>query len=156
VGDGCDVFASALGPFNLDTVDAIVISEVGRALNDLLKRKADEFGWRYVSGIDLEFIGHDYCAEKSFFVSAEDSCVNQGDFMGMVHPNAEGHRAYSQAMARDLRAELGVSRWLEPVLATMMPAAETRPAQWLEPVLATTMTPTHTPWLEATLAVTMT
>ncbi len=89
--------------FNLDQSDAIDLENLGLKLNTKLSEKADEFGWVFVSGIAQACDGHGYCAKQSYFVSAEESCLNQGDFEGMLHPNSLGHAATRDAIAQALR-----------------------------------------------------
>ena len=89
---GSSILSPASGTgFDLDANDAADYGEIGRQLNAMIRRKANEFGWILVDGIESGFDGHGYCASRSFFVSAEQSCLNQGDFEGMLHPNRLGH-----------------------------------------------------------------
>lgn len=129
--DPCGVLASVvpnpatgtdLEGLNLDRSDASDFTEVGALLNAKIREKAHEFGWELVDGIERGFEGHGYCADKPFFVSAEESCLRQGDFEGMLHPNASG-----QAVARDnisavLRRQLVApsEQWLSSLLHVMM------------------------------------
>jgi lysophospholipase L1-like esterase len=107
--------------FNLDGPDARDMHAVGIRLNTMIQRKADEFGWIYVGGIAKACDGHGYCSRQPYFVSAEESCLNQGDFEGMIHPNALGHAATRDALAQALHDHLLTdSDWLEPVLAVLM------------------------------------
>jgi|GEM_PF-1831423 hypothetical protein len=107
---------------DVDKEDGRVLRQLGKELNQALRAKADEFGWIFVDGIDHGFDGHGYCAHHSYFVSAEESCLNQGDFEGMLHPNKRGHGVIRDCIARALRRELFVAHesWLEPVLNVMM------------------------------------
>jgi hypothetical protein len=105
---------------NLDQSDARDFGEVGVLLNEKIREKADEFGWVLIDGIERGFDGHGYCARKSFFVSAEESCLNQGDFEGMLHPDKSGHAVTRDCIAQALRRNLFAPEWLEPVLQVMM------------------------------------
>ena len=108
--------------FDLDREDARDMGVVGVALNRKLRAKAHDFGWVFVSGIERASDGHGYCSDRPYFVSAEESCRNQGDFEGMLHPNQRGHRAAGDCIARALRDKLIAPQrqWLEPVLHTVM------------------------------------
>lgn len=108
--------------FNLDQSDAQDLGEVGQELNNKIREKAQEFGWVLITGIAAGFKSHGYCARKTYFVSAEESCLNQGDFEGMLHPNARGHELTRDCIAEALRTELFTQKesWLEPVLHLMM------------------------------------
>ena len=110
------------GLLDLDTNDAKDLGRLGRQLNDMIRAKADEFGWVLIDGIERGFDGHGYCASRPYFVLAEESCLNQGDFEGMLHPNTLGHEVARDCIALALRRELPVSKqkWLEPVLNVMM------------------------------------
>jgi hypothetical protein len=110
----------ALRGLNLDQSDAIDYGQVGKLLNEKIREKADEFGWVLVDGIEKGFDGHGYCAKRSFFVSAQESCLNQGDFEGMLHPNKSGHAVTRDRIAQALREHLFAQEWLEPVLQVMM------------------------------------
>jgi len=108
--------------FNVDDSDAKDMGALGRLLNAQIRAKADEFGWVFIDGIEQGFDGHGYCANRSFFVSAEESCRNQGDFEGTLHPNKLGHEVTRDCIARALQKELLAPQqnWLEPVLNVMM------------------------------------
>lgn len=107
---------------NLDKSDAIGLGEVGQKLNEKIREKAREFGWHLIDGIENGFNGHGYCAGNSFFVSAEESCLNQGDFEGMLHPNQKGHELTRDHISEAIKNVLLTRRsgWLEPVLHMMM------------------------------------
>ena len=100
--------------------DVFDLEGLGRLLNAQIRDKASEFGWVFVSGIAQASDGHGYCADQPYFVSAEESCLNQGDFEGMLHPNSLGHHATRDAIAQALHENLLAPSWLEPVLNIMM------------------------------------
>ncbi len=111
------------GPdIDLSRADGRETKRLGKLLNDLNRKKANEFGWIFINGIESEFAGHGYCAPKSFWVVAEESCRNQGDFEGMMHPNAKGQDVFRRRIAQVLRRELinPPADWLEPVLSVLM------------------------------------
>lgn len=105
---------------DLDRADARDFGEVGRLLNAKISQKAGEFGWTVVDGIEGDFDGHGYCASESYFVSAEESCLNQGDFEGMLHPNAAGHRVTRDRITSALQDRLFAANWLESALHVLM------------------------------------
>jgi hypothetical protein len=107
---------------NLDESDAIDLEGLGVLLNAKLSEKARDFGWIFISGIAQGCDGHGYCAKQSYFVSAEESCLNQGDFEGMFHPNSFGHEVTRDAIAQALHENLLAPEpiWLEPVMNMMM------------------------------------
>ena len=122
---GSDVPNPATGlsqGFNLDMSDAIDLERLGVLLNAKLSEKARDFGWVFVSGIAQGCDGHGYCAKRPYFVSAEESCLNQGDFEGMLHPNSFGHAVARDAIAQALHKNLLAHEphWLEPVMKIMM------------------------------------
>ena len=129
--------------FDLDDSDAGGFGEVGQLLNESIRDKAREFGWILVDGIEDAFDRHGYCPNKgfhSYFVSAEESCLDQGDFEGMLHPNRRGHEVTRDCIARTLRPKLFSEpmKWLEPVLQLMMRPKKSPPF-WLEPILGMMM-----------------
>lgn len=110
--------------FDLDLTkeDGKTVRRVGEKLNQLIRSKADEYGWVYVSGIDQGFAGHGYSAQRPYIVGAEESCRTQKDFEGHMHPNKDGHNVYRDYIARALHKHIisPEAEWLEPVLFMMM------------------------------------
>lgn len=110
---------------DLDKTEAHELGVVGDELNAKIREKANEFGWIMIDGIKDGFEGHGYCSGNSFFVSAEESCRDQGDFDGMLHPNKKGHSITRDCIVKTLQQEL-ISKeekgdnWLEPILHIMM------------------------------------
>jgi hypothetical protein len=80
-----------------------MIDRLGKRLNKAVKNAAGREGWHLVDGIDEDFQGHGYCSGDSWFVFAEDSCLDQGDFEGMMHPNKHGTGVVATNIARELR-----------------------------------------------------
>jgi hypothetical protein len=84
----------------------------GSLLNALIKEKAEVRGsgdseppWHYID-VAADFDVHGYCASKedgTFFVGAEESCLRQGDFDGVAHPNHLGQTAYGFRIAEAIR-----------------------------------------------------
>jgi hypothetical protein len=105
---------------DLDGSDAIDLGNLGILLNAMLREKARSFGWAYVDGIEHAFDGHGYCSNRPYFVSAEESCLNQGDFEGMLHPNASGHKATGECIAQALLRGLVDRAWLGPAMHMTM------------------------------------
>lgn len=125
VGGGCGVFDPAFlndippaGEFaevlnkvipNISEADARAIKDLGRRLNRAVERAADRHGWTYVDGIVEGFEGHGYCRsdENRYFVTASESWDDQGDLMGMMHPNAKGHEVYRDRILDALERTVG-------------------------------------------------
>lgn len=105
---------------DLDRADARDYGELGHLLNLTIREQARRFGWTVVDGIADGFAGHGYCADDSYFVSAEQSCVGQRDFEGMLHPNHSGHAVVQDRIAAALFDRMFVGDWLEPVLHVAM------------------------------------
>jgi GDSL-like Lipase/Acylhydrolase family len=114
-GGGCEVFSSTLD-LDITIEDAREVHALGVELNQRIEQKAKQLDWEFVSGVDVGFAGRGYCADSSFFVSAEQSCLRQGDLEGTMHPNKDGHDVYAACIVRAIGHR---SQWLEPVLATM-------------------------------------
>lgn len=99
----CDIFSSAVD-LNIDINDAILIRDRGNLLNALIQRKANEFHWHYID-VAPSFEGRGYCdpSESALWVRAEQSCLQQGDFQGTMHPNYRGHKIYGFLLQREIR-----------------------------------------------------
>jgi len=117
----CGVLTSASG-LNLNFGEAGQLGELGIKMNGAISAAATELGWTKVGGIESGFRRHGYCAEDSFFVSAQESCLNQGDFEGMLHPNGKGNRVAADCIARELAEALREPEpsWLVEALHVMM------------------------------------
>lgn len=103
VNGNCGIFGTDFQVFNIDVQDALLIKRKARELNDCLRSVAKRFGWNFIEGIATGFDGHGYCSGQSFFVSAENSCIQQGDFDGVMHPNAAGRDVIATCIANTLR-----------------------------------------------------
>lgn len=121
-GEPCGVLGTDVGAFNLDHNEAKAMGALGRELNAQLKALTEDSGWIFVSGIEAGLRGHGYCADDCFFVSAEESCLNQEDFEGTLHPNKKGHAVARDCIAAALEEHLFHPReaWLEPMLHMML------------------------------------
>ena len=104
-GGGCGIFDSLI-ELDISAEDGRRIREAGRRLNEAIRAAADKHGWVFVDGIEAGFAGHGYCSDESFFVHAEDSCRQQGDFEGTMHPTAAGHAVYSRRLQAALARHL--------------------------------------------------
>ena len=115
--DSCGVFS---GPdIDITSADNDKIVYLGGLLNDLIRDMARTFGWHLVDvARDAGFEGHGYCADDTYFVGAAESCKKQGNFDGMMHPNAEGHAATAFLLANSLR-ELTLNK--RPITLTGLP-----------------------------------
>ena len=83
------------GPdMDVTNADYGLILEQGTALNQMIERKAGEFGWIYVEP-SPEFRGRGYASKASLWRGATSSCDTQGDFDGVMHPTAAGHGAWA-------------------------------------------------------------
>ena len=130
-GGGCGIFSGPDMGLSLD--DWRAIKKIGIELNELIREVAASNGWILIDGIAERFAGHGYCATAdprrpgggtnrrgSYFVSAEQSCRDQGDFEGTMHPNEYGHEVYAERIAAAVGADAGTrDRWLVPALHMM-------------------------------------
>ena len=133
---GCGVFSGLDVDLSLD--DWLAIKQVGLDLNALIHEVAADPAnrWILVDGIAEQFAGHGYCATAdprrpgpatnrrgSYFNSAEQSCRNQGDFEGTMHPNEHGHEVFAERIAAVVGADTRPrDRWLTAALQTMTSA----------------------------------
>ncbi|CAN5800299.1 hypothetical protein BH18ACT2_BH18ACT2_19920 [soil metagenome] len=130
-GGGCGIFS---GPdLDLSRDDWLEIKKLGTTLNQLIRDVAAANGWILIDGIEEAFAGHGYCATPdprrpggatdrrgSYFVSAEQSCRDQGDFEGTMHPNEHGHEMYAERIVAAVAANAGRrDRWLVPAMHAM-------------------------------------
>ncbi|MDQ1563629.1 MAG: hypothetical protein QOI14_580, partial [Actinomycetota bacterium] len=60
--------------------------------------------WHYVSGISDRFRGHGYCAKgrDTWVVKLTKSLFREHHYVGVLHPNEEGHRQIARVLAADL------------------------------------------------------
>jgi PKD repeat protein len=72
-------------------------------INDLAREAAEVHDWNFVGGINSRFVSHGFCAPQHWFVRPGESFAIQGDYMGTIHPNADGHMVYADR----IRASLG-------------------------------------------------
>jgi hypothetical protein len=133
---GCGVFSGL--DVDLSLADWLSIKQVGLDLNALIHEVAADpaNGWILVDGITEQFAGHGYCATAdparpgpatnrrgSYFNSAEQSCRNQGDFEGTMHPNDYGHEVFAERIAALIGTGAGPrDRWLTAALQVMASA----------------------------------
>jgi len=78
----------------LEWQDVAKIDMYAFKVGDCQRAAANRFGWTYLDGVVDSFLGHGYFEEytsDSWFVQAEESCIIQGDWSGMIHPNGRGH-----------------------------------------------------------------
>jgi hypothetical protein len=117
----CGVLGGKSG-LDLNSGEADELGTLGARLNVQLREIAAAQGWPLVTGIEAGFDKHGYCAKDPYYVSAQESCEHQGDFDGMLHPNAKGNAVTRDCIARALHTEMITPRtvWLEPVLHAMM------------------------------------
>ncbi|MEP7375896.1 MAG: hypothetical protein ABI675_21045 [Chitinophagaceae bacterium] len=125
---GCGVFdfdnSASIGPalsiLSIDAAEAKVIDTLVHKLNKVIANAASREGWHLIDGIDEEFVGHGYCSGQSWFVFAENSCLDQGDFDGTMHPNAVGTEHIAKVVASELRTVLP-----KPPTVSRQPAVKT-------------------------------
>lgn len=85
--EGCGVFKARGGAFlTISRGEAQNINDMGILLNAEVKLAASINGWRLVDEIAEKFESRGYCASSSLFVGAQESCDQQGDFDGTMHP----------------------------------------------------------------------
>ena len=101
-----DLFDSAAGCGSLELVtieEAQWLASHGRRLNEIIR---DSWG-PAVTEIAPAFAGHGYCATPTFYGHLSQSLDRQLDYLGVLHPNADGHRVYRDAILRALQAPGG-------------------------------------------------
>jgi hypothetical protein len=103
--EGCGLFEADL-PMGIGLKEAMLIEALGNGLNDVVEKAAIAHNWFFVDGISNQFKGHGYCTDDHWYVQAEESCLTQGDFEGVVHPNPKGTKVVAQALAKEIKAIL--------------------------------------------------
>lgn len=96
-----DMFDSAAGCGSLELVtveEAQWLASYGLRLNQVIR---DSWG-QAVTEIAPAFAGHGYCAVPTFYGHLGQSLNRQLDYLGVLHPNADGHRVYRDAILRTL------------------------------------------------------
>ena len=76
---------------------------VQQPLAAIQAKSARLLGWGYVDGVFEAFRTHGYPADDSFFNSAAESFLQQGDHQGTIHPNVEGQAVIGDLLLADLR-----------------------------------------------------
>ncbi len=59
--------------------------------------------WDVISEIASGFAGYGYCATPTYYGHLGRSITQQLDYLGLLHPNADGHRIYKDAILRRLQ-----------------------------------------------------
>jgi hypothetical protein len=105
--EGCGLFDNSVGEVEVGPAakitvdDATLIATNGTRLNGILAQKSAAFGWVYVDGIADAFATHGYCTgQETFYRGGADSCREQADFRGVLHPNGKGAQAIAAQIAR--------------------------------------------------------
>jgi lysophospholipase L1-like esterase len=77
-------------------------------LNKAGEDAAARLHWHYVRGISDRFKGHGYCARgrDAWVVKLTKSLFREHHFVGVLHPNEEGHRRIARVLAADLEQGL--------------------------------------------------
>jgi len=96
------LFDSGAGCGSLELVtaeEAQWLAGYGQRLNQVIR---DSWGAAVVD-IASAFAGHGYCGTPTFYGHLGQSLGRQLDYLGLLHPNAEGHRVYRDAILRRLQ-----------------------------------------------------
>ena len=97
-----DLFDSGAGCGSLELVtaeEAQWLAGYGQRLNQVIR---DSWGAAVVD-IASAFAGHGYCGTPTFYGHLGQSLGRQLDYLGLLHPNADGHRVYRDAILRKLQ-----------------------------------------------------
>jgi hypothetical protein len=101
---GCEIFHTAT--FGVEADEAQAFKAGAERLNAALREAAQSLGWVYVGGIAQAFERRGYCTppDDRYFRTAVESCQLQGDWDGIMHPNAAGTAAIARQIAAALIA----------------------------------------------------
>jgi hypothetical protein len=85
-----------------------------RPLNDEVEAAASRNGWEEIGGIAAAFERHGICARDSWVRGFGESLLSQGDWLGTLHPNEEGHQRIARRVAAGIAVPLGFEPPPEP------------------------------------------
>jgi len=85
-----------------------------RPLNDEIETAASPNGWQEIGGIAAAFERHGICARDHWVRGLGESLFSQGDWLGTLHPNEEGHRRIARRVAAEIAVPLGFAPPSEP------------------------------------------
>ena len=107
LGFSCDKSVIPNGGFGHDFLASITEEEwdlANRTFADPLlttqRNAARDNGWTFLAGAQNLFFGRGICNAQRLVNRPCDSVRNQGDFSGSYHPNADGHAAVADFVAR--------------------------------------------------------
>lgn len=75
-------------------------------LNEQIRLAANKHNWNYVGGVMEAFAHHGYCASPHWIVRNKESWDHQYNEDGTMHPNRDGHQAYSKIIQDRLKAQV--------------------------------------------------
>jgi len=86
-----------------------------RPLNAKVEAAAVRNEWTLVGGIAEDFERHGICAADPWVRGFGESILRQGDWLGTLHPNEEGHRRIARRVAGSIAEGLGFAPPRSPV-----------------------------------------
>lgn len=85
-----------------------------KPLNGKIEVAAERNGWHPVGNIAGDFERHGICAQDRWVRRFGESVFSQGDWLGVLHPNEEGHKRIARRVAIALAVPLGFDHHLRP------------------------------------------
>lgn len=82
---------------------AFAYNEVLTPLNNTIKEAAKNNNWIFVGGLEELSLTHGVCSDQSWFNTFDQSWQNQENITGVLHPNKEGHQAFSEILETEIR-----------------------------------------------------
>jgi hypothetical protein len=117
--EGCELFGdgSDYDYLQLTQPEAMKVEEASKLLNQKVRESISRYNstiddgpqWVLITGIAAKFReGHGYCTVEGtrFFVRAKESCYNQCDWEGTIHPNGKGHAVTAQLIAAYIQNDI--------------------------------------------------
>jgi hypothetical protein len=133
---------------DIDGPDYDLIKQKGSELNYLIRRKARQFGWRFID-VAPDFVGHGYCDDNTLWIGATESCMAQDDFDGSMPPSRSrdswSRRNWSRSCASTRSSRCAARPGSRPWTGTTRARATRRPghhADWpIRPPVASPTSP---------------
>ncbi len=73
-------------------------NEVLTPLNNTIKEAAKKNNWILIGGLEKLSLNHGICSDQSWFNTFDQSWQNQENITGVLHPNQQGHQAFSEIL----------------------------------------------------------
>lgn len=94
----------------IDHTESVVLSRIAEDFLAYQQQACLLNHWIYLDGVFGAFAGHNYCSDDCYYVFASQSCDQQGNFMGSLHPNIEGTQVVADLLYKKIQSALSQVR----------------------------------------------